>query len=63
MLTSNHSGVDLDWSNGHSLTFYPSEARRRTRVGCKYLLVELASGDLDVTWHRLDELGALYLIT
>ena len=63
MLTSNHSRVDLDWCNGHSLTPYPAEARDRIGLGGKYLLVELTHRDLDVTRPRPDELGALYLST
>jgi hypothetical protein len=56
-------GIDLDWFNGHTLTFYSSKASLRTGFRCNYQHFGLAPRELDAAWRRLDEVDALYLIT
>jgi hypothetical protein len=55
-------GVDLDWFNGHALTFYSAKAALHSGARCHYQYFDLAPSDLDVIWKRFDELDAAYLI-
>jgi hypothetical protein len=55
-------GVDLDWFNGHTLTFYSAKRGLHGGARCTYQYFGLAADDLDAVWSQLDKLDALYLI-
>ena len=55
-------GVDLDWFNGHTLTFYSAKRGLHGGPRCTYQYFGLAADDLNAVWSQLEKQDALYLI-
>jgi hypothetical protein len=56
-------GVDLQWMNANSLSFYAAKERLQSHIHCHYTALGYAENDLSRAWERLNDIRIAHLIS